>query len=554
MPNIDASRLPEKPELAQERKRAKDLFKAVCSNDGDAIARFRSHHPRFADLTPDALRAAKVKLSDAQWVIAREYGFPSWPSLKAHIQQVSGRAGTAPHSVLMCNDEATPMAFVVYLLQHVFEKSEDDAHEIMLDTHHHGVGVCGVYDRREDAEAKVAEAKALARQHGHPLELTYAYGDAAQNARPARQLEKDLGMARAKLVRFDDTDMQVELVDGRTLSVPLAWFPELSSASADQRRYCTLAEEGRILSWYDLDLAISVGGLLLGPEGQGFVKRSLRPPWVETCRTALAALTREQAPHEWAKAQHDLGNALFRLDVRAGGGDPAALEEAVAAHRAALDAFDRERAPLEWAKLQYDFANALLALGARRRDPAMIEEAVAACRAALEGYKEHAPIERAETQRLLGNALVGLGPYEAGTARFAEAVAAFRLALREHARGPLAEWTSTRHSLGNALTWLGRREGGTVRLEEAVAAFEPVLTDRVRERLPLQWSLSAGGQGVALMELAERRGDVGSAQTAVAKLDMALAAAGDGDNRQVTAYLEAQLAKARELLDRLNAD
>jgi len=223
MPNIDASRLPEKPELAQERKRAKDLFKAVCSNDGDAIARFRSHHPRFADLTPDALRAAKVKLSDAQWVIAREYGFPSWPSLKAHIQQVSGRAGTAPHSVLMCNDEATPMAFVVYLLQHVFEKSEDDAHEIMLDTHHHGVGVCGVYDRREDAEAKVAEAKALARQHGHPLELTYAYGDAAQNARPARQLEKDLGMARAKLVRFDDTDMQVELVDGRTLSVPLAW-------------------------------------------------------------------------------------------------------------------------------------------------------------------------------------------------------------------------------------------------------------------------------------------------------------------------------------------
>ena len=52
--------------------------------------RFRSHHPRFADLTPDALHAADVKLNDAQWVIAREYGFPSWRLLKAHIEQVSG--------------------------------------------------------------------------------------------------------------------------------------------------------------------------------------------------------------------------------------------------------------------------------------------------------------------------------------------------------------------------------------------------------------------------------------------------------------------------------
>src|SRR5262249_59921808 len=106
---------------------------------------------------------------------------------------------------------------------------------------------------------------------------------------------------------------------------------------------------------------------------------------------------------------------------------------------------------------------------------------------------------------------------------------------------------------GNALFCRGTREGRTDRLEEAVAAFEPVLTDRVRERLPLQWAVSAGGQGVALMELAERRGDVGSAQAAVAKLSMAVAATRDGD-KQVTAYHETQLAKARELLDRLNAD
>jgi ATP-dependent Clp protease adapter protein ClpS len=552
MPNINASSLPERPDLAQERKRAKDLLKALRSHEGDAIARFRSHHPRFADVRPDALRPAEVKLSDAQWVIAREYGFPSWPSLKAHIEQVSGRARTAPHTVLMWNDDATPMEFVVYLLKHVFQKSEDEAHEIMLDTHHHGAGVCTVYDRLEDAEAKVAEARALARQHGHPLELTYAFGDAAQRAKPTRPLEKDLGMARAKVVRFDMKDMQVELTDGRTLNVPLAWFPKLSSASADQRGRYALSEEGRVLSWDDLDLTISVSGLLLGPEGQSIVTRMPRPLSVEACRAALTALTREQAPHEWAKAQHDLGNALFRLDVRAGGGDSASLEEAAAAHRTAVGAFDRARAPFEWAKAQYDFANALLALGARRRDTVIIKEAVAACRGAIEGYGEHAPIERAETQRLLGNALVALGAQETGTARFEEAVAAFRLALREHTRGPLTEWTSTHHGLGYALIWLGKREGRPARLEEAVAAFAPVLTERVRERLPLQWALSAGGQGVALMELAERLGDVRSAQTGVAKLNMALAATSGEDHKQVTAYHEAQLAKARELLDRLS--
>jgi hypothetical protein len=43
VPHIDASHLPEKPDLAQERKRAKDLLKALRTGDGEAIARFRSH-------------------------------------------------------------------------------------------------------------------------------------------------------------------------------------------------------------------------------------------------------------------------------------------------------------------------------------------------------------------------------------------------------------------------------------------------------------------------------------------------------------------------------
>ena len=261
-------------------------------------------------------------------------------------------------------------------------------------------------------------------------------------------------------------------------------------------------------------------------------------------------MSRDDAPREWAKAQHDLGNALFRLDERSRGANPTWLEEAVAALRAAVAAYDRAGASYQWAKAQYDFANALLALGSPRHDSMMIEEAVRACHAALEEFQRGAPIECAETRRLLGHALVALGAHEVGVARFAEAVAAFRSALREHARGPLTEWTRTRHGLCNALLWLGTREGDTDRIEEAIATVEPVLVDKVRERVPAQWALSAGLQGVALMELAERRRDIASVRSAVAKLGMALAQDG-GQDARINAYHETQLARARALLDRL---
>src|SRR5262245_7574877 len=236
MPDTNASRLPEKPDLAQERKRAKDLLKALCDHAGDAIARLRTHHPRFADKRSEALDAAAVKLSDAQLVIAREYGFRSWRSLKAAIERLSPQnlGASAPHTILMWNDDTTPMAFVVYLVTHIFQKSEEDAREIMLDTHQHGVGVCGIYDRLEEAEERLAEALALAREHGHALALT---------------------LANAKAVRFDERHMHVDLVDGRALNASLAWFPKLLNASAAQRDRYAIREQGRLLSWPDLGLA-----------------------------------------------------------------------------------------------------------------------------------------------------------------------------------------------------------------------------------------------------------------------------------------------------------
>lgn len=63
--------------LEQQRKRAKDLLQALRAGEPDAIRRFRLHHP--------AAGAAAPRLSEAQLVVARELGMPSWPRLKAHI-------------------------------------------------------------------------------------------------------------------------------------------------------------------------------------------------------------------------------------------------------------------------------------------------------------------------------------------------------------------------------------------------------------------------------------------------------------------------------------
>ena len=66
----------------------------------------------------------------------------------------------------------------------------------------------------------------------------------------------------ATAVRFDDHTMWVALTDGRTLGVPLAWFPRLLHATPAPRERFELSRVG--LHWSDIDEDISVAGLLAG--------------------------------------------------------------------------------------------------------------------------------------------------------------------------------------------------------------------------------------------------------------------------------------------------
>lgn len=76
-------------------------------------------------------------------------------------------------------------------------------------------------------------------------------------------------MSISASVRFDEHAMWVELSDGRTLGVPLAWFPRLLRATPAEREQVELSRIG--LHWKALDEDLSVAGLLAG---RGDVTRS----------------------------------------------------------------------------------------------------------------------------------------------------------------------------------------------------------------------------------------------------------------------------------------
>lgn len=70
--------------------------------------------------------------------------------------------------------------------------------------------------------------------------------------------------ALAKSVQFSDDDMIVALIDGRTITVPLAWFSRLATASQKQLANYELLGDGEGIHWPDVDEDISVAGLLRG--------------------------------------------------------------------------------------------------------------------------------------------------------------------------------------------------------------------------------------------------------------------------------------------------
>ena len=86
-------------------------------------------------------------------------------------------------------------------------------------------------------------------------------------------------VAKAQQVLLTEDSLTVDLVDGRTISVPLAWYPRLFHGTPEERRNWRLIGQGEGIHWPDLDEDISIENLLAGkPSGES--QRSLKR-WLE---------------------------------------------------------------------------------------------------------------------------------------------------------------------------------------------------------------------------------------------------------------------------------
>jgi hypothetical protein len=83
----------------------------------------------------------------------------------------------------------------------------------------------------------------------------------------------------AESVRITEDTLNVDLSDGRTISVPLTWFPRLVHATQEQRDNWKLIGRGHGIHWNDIDEDISVEGLIAGrPSGES---QSSFKKWLE---------------------------------------------------------------------------------------------------------------------------------------------------------------------------------------------------------------------------------------------------------------------------------
>lgn len=83
-------------------------------------------------------------------------------------QQTTKLQPPSRYVVVLLNDDYTPMDFVVNVLKIFFNKTTDQAIQIMLEVHYNGKGICGTYTK-DIATTKVSQVNHFSREHQHPL-------------------------------------------------------------------------------------------------------------------------------------------------------------------------------------------------------------------------------------------------------------------------------------------------------------------------------------------------------------------------------------------------
>ncbi len=101
-----------------------------------------------------------------------------------------------------------------------------------------------------------------------------------------RTLAIELEVPKAKTVTVTNDTLSVDLSDGRTISVPVAWYPRLAHAKPKEKKNWRLVGGGHGIHWEDIDEDISVAGLLVGkPSGES--QQSFKK-WLEARQSRTA--------------------------------------------------------------------------------------------------------------------------------------------------------------------------------------------------------------------------------------------------------------------------
>jgi ankyrin repeat protein len=245
--------LPGRPHLEHLRNEARDLQRAIARSDDGALALVGAHHPRGADAVTG------FRLADAQLVVARRYGFASWPRLRRHVATVT-ELTRAPDEVAPTGEPAAD-----FLLLACLNYSGDDGP-----------------DRWSQADAL------LAAHPGLPAENLYVAAAVADADNVQRHLAADDGAASRA-------------------GGPHRWEPMLYLAYARSTR-----DPGAHAATATARLLLDAGG---DPDA-GFLHHGLPSPF-----TALTGIfgEGEQGPRHQPRHPHSLALARVLLDA---GADP----------------------------------------------------------------------------------------------------------------------------------------------------------------------------------------------------------------------------------------
>jgi hypothetical protein len=115
--------LPPNPNLDQLKRQAKDLLKALRAGDPQALLRIEQYLPN---------RSAAAALSDTQLVIAREYGFASWPKLRRHVLDLAARHVLADQDRVVARPESPQKLRIKRIADRITELAGRQAIEQLL--------------------------------------------------------------------------------------------------------------------------------------------------------------------------------------------------------------------------------------------------------------------------------------------------------------------------------------------------------------------------------------------------------------------------------------